>query len=148
MHRCTCFDTFCVKLTQICENCTNLLCKDPSWSKSQITNYKTDLHIISIIVPFFSYVKRAVLYRARVHITVLFLQGFLFEGNSQKQNIGETHRKKRWRLRGPYSDKCKMGNKIMGDSLEGVIFLCFVIMCFGHRNVKMCRAHKICVFEF
>ncbi len=85
----------------------------------QITNHKTYLHIISIIIPFFCYVKRAGLYGARVHVTVLFLQGFLFEGNSQKQNIGETHREKRWRLRGPYSDKCKMGNKIMGDSFEG-----------------------------
>ena len=33
------FDAFCVKLTQICENCTSLLCEDPSWSKSQITKH-------------------------------------------------------------------------------------------------------------
>ena len=37
LHRCTFFNTFCVKLTQIFENCTNLLCEDPLWSKSQIT---------------------------------------------------------------------------------------------------------------
>ncbi len=96
---------------------------------------------------------------AQVQITVLFLQGFLLKGNTKKQHIiGEVHRniikemtlsqERSTDVKGPYSDKHKMGYKIMGDSFEGGYFLYFVIMCFRYRNVKMCRAHKICVFEF
>ncbi len=46
---------FCVKLTQIYENYTNLLDEDHLWSKSQITNHKSHVHIISIIIPSISY---------------------------------------------------------------------------------------------